>query len=122
MAPHPGASHNHGEMCKFNKPLYGLKQARRAWFEKFTTIMTSLNFHSSDHDSNLFVITTSHGLILLSLYVDDMIITSDDVIRIDDLKLQLAKQFEIMDLGTLRYLLGIEVAYSPKGHLLSQSK
>ncbi|CAJ2641032.1 unnamed protein product [Trifolium pratense] len=122
MVPPPGISHNKGEVCKLKKALYGLKQAPRAWFEKFSTVITSLGFRSSDHDSALFLRTNSHGRILLSLYVDDMIITGDDVNGIDELKLQLAKQFEMKDLGTLRYFLGIEVAYSPRGYLLSQSK
>ncbi|PNX81560.1 putative copia-type protein [Trifolium pratense] len=104
------------------KALYGMKQAPRAWFEKFSTVIPSLGFRSSDHDSALFLRTSSHGRILLSLYVDDMIITGDDVNGIDELKLQLAKFFEMKDLGTLRYCLGIEVAYSPRGYLLSQSK
>lgn len=97
-------------MCKLKKVLYSLKQAPRAWFEKFTTVITSLGFRCSDHDSALFVRNSSHGCILLSLYVDDMIITGYDVDGIDDLKVQLAKQFEMKDLGTIRYFLGIEFA------------
>ncbi|XP_058770683.1 uncharacterized mitochondrial protein AtMg00810-like [Vicia villosa] len=122
MVPPQGVSHNQGEVCKLKKALYGLKQAPRAWFGKFTTVITSIRFRSSDHDSALFVKTTHHGLILLLLYIDDMIITGDDTDGINDLKLQLSKQFEMKDLGTLRYFLGIEVAYSPRGYLLSQSK
>ncbi|CAJ2675738.1 unnamed protein product [Trifolium pratense] len=71
MVPPPGVSHNQGEVCKLKKALYGLKQAPRAWFQKFSTVITSLGFRSSDYDSALFVRTTSHGRILLSLYVDD---------------------------------------------------
>lgn len=122
MASPQGVSHNQGEVCKLNKTLYGLKQAPRAWFKKFTTMITSIGFRSSDHASALFVKTTYHGRILFSLYVDDMIITGDDMDIINDLKLHLSKQFEMKDLCTLRYFLGIEVAYSLRGYLLSQSK
>lgn len=41
---------------------------------------------------------------------------------IDDLKLELAIQLEMKDLDTLHYFLGIEVAYSPKRYIPSQSK
>lgn len=51
-----------------------------------------------------------------------MIITCGDVDEIDDLKLQLVKQFEMKDLGTMHYFLEIEVFYSPKGYIVSQSK
>ncbi|KAM3302948.1 putative mitochondrial protein like [Capsicum chacoense] len=122
MTPPPGIDHQPGEVCRFRKALYGLKQAPRAWFEKFSTVITSLGFVPSNHDSALFVRYTSAGRILLSLYVDDMIITGDDHSGIELLKHDLAHRFAMKDLGLLRYFLGIEVAQSKKGYLLSQTK
>ena len=122
MSPPPAIAHQPGEVCRLRKALYGLKQAPRAWFEKFSTVITTLGFRASNHDSALFVRCTSAGRIILSLYVDDMIITGDDHDGIESLKRDLAIRFAMKDLGLLRYFLGIEVAQSPKGYLLSQTK
>ncbi|XP_047326549.1 uncharacterized mitochondrial protein AtMg00810-like [Impatiens glandulifera] len=56
------------------------------------------------------------------MYVDDIIITCDDHDGIKSLKSEFAHSFAMKDFGMLRYLLGIEIAYSLKGYLLSQSK
>jgi hypothetical protein len=122
MAPPPIVSHDSGYVCKLKKALYGLKQAPRAWFDKFFIVISSLGFISSSYDPALFIKSNDAGRIILSLYVDDMIITSDDIDGISVLKTELARQFEMKDLGSLRYFLGIEVAYSLRGYLLSQLK
>ena len=44
MMPPPSVSHNSGEMCKLKKAFYGLKEAPRAWFEKFSIVITSIGF------------------------------------------------------------------------------
>jgi len=45
-----------------------------------------------------------------------------DDIKKGKLKIQLAKEFEIKDLGRLRCFLGIEVAYSKQVIFISQRK
>jgi Reverse transcriptase (RNA-dependent DNA polymerase) len=59
---------------------------------------------------------------MLAVYVDDMIITDNDEDEIAQLKVKLGNEFEVKDLGYLRYFLGIEVARGLKGIVLSQQK
>ncbi len=62
----------------------------------------------------------NHGIVVIVIYVDDLIITGDNDADIFDLKKLLKQKFEMKDLGELRYFLGIEVIQSPKGIWLLQ--
>ncbi|RVW40120.1 Retrovirus-related Pol polyprotein from transposon RE1 [Vitis vinifera] len=65
----------------------------------------------------------SRFLIHCSLvYVDDIIITGNDLTVITNLKNFLADRFKLKDLRILKYFLGLEVARSPFGIFLSQPK
>ena len=64
----------------------------------------------------MFVKHSKKGKIaILILCVDDIILTRDDLVEMERLKKSLASSFEIKDLGTLRYFLGMEVARFKEG-------
>ena len=73
-------------------------------------------------DHSVFHLRTSCGIILLIVYVDDIVITGDDSTGIEKLKKFLQSQFQTKDLGPLKYFLGIKVAKSHLGIVLSQRK
>ncbi|XP_027362467.1 uncharacterized protein LOC113870067 [Abrus precatorius] len=59
---------------------------------------------------------------LFIVYVDDIIITGDDYDQIKHLKSLLAKEFEVKDLGQLKYFLGMKIAQTKNGISISQWK
>ena len=122
MKPPQGTSPPPNKVCLLRRALYGLKQAPRAWFATFSSTITQLGFTSSSHDNALFTRQTTHGIVLLLLYVDDMIITGNDQQAISDLQQYLGQHFEMKDLGSLNYFLGLEVSHRSDGYLLSQAK
>jgi ADP-heptose:LPS heptosyltransferase len=107
-------------VCRLKKALYGLKQAPRVWPDKIGQYLVTSGFQTSNAKFSLYVKKTNHGIVVIVIYVDDLIITGDNDANIFDLKKLLKKKFEMKDLGELRYFLGIEVIQSPKGIWLLQ--
>ena len=115
MQPTPSLSVESNKVCHLQHVLYGLKQAPRAWIAKFSSTISRLGHMASHYESALFLRRTNKGTILLLQYMDDMIITGDDLSDIQELKNFLSQQFEMKDLGHLNYFLGLEITHSTDG-------
>jgi hypothetical protein len=77
----------------------------------------------SKSDPNLYTKFDEQGhIVLISLYVDDLIITGNVEKLIDEIKEQLSKVFEMKDLGELHYYLGLEVWRNAGQTFVCQSK
>ncbi|KAA0036967.1 putative mitochondrial protein [Cucumis melo var. makuwa] len=124
MSPPPGFEAQFGQqVCKLQKSLYGLKQSPRAWFDRFTTFVKSQGYSQGHSDHTLFTKASKTGKIaILIVYVDDIVLTGDDQTKISQLKQRMGDEFEIKDLGNLKYFLGMEVARSKEGISVSQRK
>src|SRR4051812_12018205 len=122
IPPGFGTPQMSGKVCKLKKSLYGLKQSPRAWFDRFRRAVCSMGYRQCNGDHTVFYRHSKTQITILAVYVDDIVITGDDVKEIQRLKNRLGKEFEVKDLGQLRYFLGIEIARSPRGIVLSQRK
>ncbi|XP_071728335.1 uncharacterized mitochondrial protein AtMg00810-like [Rutidosis leptorrhynchoides] len=56
------------------------------------------------------------------IYVDDVVLVGNNMIKIQHIKSELDKRFSIKDRGVLKYFLGIEVAHTQEGLVLNQRK
>ncbi|RVX04551.1 Retrovirus-related Pol polyprotein from transposon RE1 [Vitis vinifera] len=112
-----------GLVCRLRRSLYGLKQSPRAWFSHFSSVVQEFGMLRSTADHSVFYHHNSLGqCIYLVVYVDDIVITGSDQDGIQKLKQHLFTHFQTKDLGKLKYFLGIEIAQSSSGVVLSQRK
>jgi hypothetical protein len=109
-------------VCKLHKFIYGLKQAPQAWFESFTPQLLHLGFTTSTADSSLFIYKNQFVIAYLLLYVDDIVLTSNTPTYLDHLINQLNTVFDLKDLGTLHYFLGLQVSRTTNSLYIKQTK
>ena len=108
-------------MCRLKRVLYGLKQAPRAWYTWIDSYFTGLGFTKSEVDPNLYQIMVEGKLLIIVLYVANVILTGDELLILS-CKVDLAKEFEMKDLGLLHYFLGLEIWQRSDGLFVSQGK
>ncbi|KAG8492199.1 hypothetical protein CXB51_009896 [Gossypium anomalum] len=106
---------------RLRKALYGLKQAPRAWYARIDSYLLSLKFERSASEPTLYVKRNkTETQLVVSLYVDDLLVTGGDEVDLAEFKIKMKQMFEMTDLGLMTYFLGMEVNQTPGGILLKQ--
>jgi transposase InsO family protein len=104
------------------KALYGLKQASRAWYSKINDHLLSIGFVKSLSESTLYVKHKGKNSLIISLYVDDLLVTGNDTRLIEEFKQEMMQAFEMTDLGLMTFFLGIEIKHNENDVFIYQKK
>nr|GEW10036.1 ribonuclease H-like domain-containing protein [Tanacetum cinerariifolium] len=118
----PSFDNDKSKVCKLNKSLHGLEQAPRQWNAKLTQALTEHCFVQSNFDYSLFIKNSDNVFIILLVYVDDIVVTGNNLNEIEKFKQFLMSKFQIKDLGKLKYFLGIKILDNKDGICLNQRK
>ena len=101
-------------VCRLHKSLYGLKQASRNWFSIFSITIQNAGYTQSKVNYSLFTKSKGTSFTAALIYIDDILLTGNDLKEIQHLKTSLLEKFLIKDVGNLKYFLGIEFSRSRK--------
>ena len=96
-------------VCKLKKSIYGLKQASRQWYYKFHQVIISSGFEMNMVDDCIYHKFSESKHISLVFYVDDILLTTNDIGMLHETKRFLSKKFEMKDLGDASFVLGIQI-------------
>ena len=109
------------KVYKLKKALYGLKQAPRVWYNRIDEYLNNEGFNKSLSEPTLYTKVNQEGKILIvCLYVDDLIFSRD--LSVYEFNKAMKTKFEMIDLGMMKYFLGIEVTQYEDGIFINQTK
>jgi hypothetical protein len=102
------------KVYQLKKALYGFKQVPRSWYNRIDTYLNKSGFSIGQNEPTLYTKTSQQCKILIvCLYFDDMIYIGN--IELTNFKHAIQSEFEMIDLGIMKYFGGTEVDQSPKG-------
>jgi hypothetical protein len=94
------------------RSIYGLKQASRVWYKKFSGILERIGLHKSPTDHGLFVFKAmwrgTLTVCLLVIHVNDGMGGSNSKAFLAWVKARVLEEFGLKDLGPMRKFLGVQ--------------
>ena len=92
-------------VCKLHKSIYGLKQDLRSWNKRFDKVIIYFGFDQNEEESCVYRNIQDDIVVFLILYVDNILLIENDFKMLSKVKIQLATQFQMKDLGEAQYVL-----------------
>ena len=109
-------------VCKLHKSIYEFKQASRSWNKRFDQIIKSFGFDQNEEEPYVYRKMQDDIVAFLILYVDDILLIGNDFEMLSKVKIQLATQFQMKDLGEMKYVLGIKIIRDRKYKIIALSQ
>jgi hypothetical protein len=95
------------QVILLKRSLYGLKQAPHLWQQKVATLFRSLGYKPLASDIATYY--NSEDKVFIISHVDDCLLIGPSIRKINALKRQLAKAYDIEDLGPAKFFLGVQI-------------
>lgn len=105
--------------CKLLKSLYGLKQSSRVWNNTLNKKLIEFGLKRSMADQCIYFYVTDSKILIVAIYVDDILVFSNDVQAEQSLVNELNERFNMKDLGHVSSVLGIRVTRDRKAGVIS---
>lgn len=101
------SSHNNdiNHVCKLNEVFYDLKQNSRIWYNTLFNFLVNMRFKSLNVDLSVFI----KDQIIISIYVNDLLIVDLNTQIIVEIKNQLNSRFQMINLDSCSFYLKIKI-------------
>ncbi|GKC17505.1 putative ribonuclease H-like domain-containing protein [Tanacetum coccineum] len=106
----------------YEKALYGLHQAPKAWYKTLSTYLLENGFKRGTIDKTLFNNKDKGDILLVHVYVDDIIFGSIKKSLCVEFEQMMHKRFQMSSIGELTFFLGLQVKQKDDGIFISQDK
>lgn len=109
-----GYTDGSGKFCKLVKSIYGLKQSPRVWNETLNEVLINCGLTRSVTDQCIYFLEGKENILIVTIYVDDILIFSDSDELDLDIRNKLSGTFKMKDLGEASSILGIRITRNKK--------
>lgn len=98
-----------GKVCQLKKAFYRPKQSPRGWFNIFSKATLKRRYKRRHVGHTLLLKRKGLFTVIITVYVNDIVVTGKDMVEVEKLKTHLRSKFEIKDSDELRHLLKLKL-------------